>query len=129
MPTALDLATAAIIASLKKQGDLMDDGAGYKSGRAQVDGSFEVEPLARAVLRALRDPDEFMMQAGGGALAEAIGADPDDALDVELEHVLGVPFDHGTQLDSARDKLAGHATKIWQAMIDDALDDGEVDRA
>ncbi|OWQ95100.1 hypothetical protein [Sphingopyxis witflariensis] len=81
--------------------------------------------LVLLVLKAIREPNDFMRQAGGGALAEAVGNDPDEPLDVIVEQALMIPFDEEADFDPARDKLADHAIKVWQAMIDDAMDDGQ----
>jgi hypothetical protein len=63
--TPLELASAAIIEALREQGDLMDDCGAPEW--AQVDGAFRVEPLARAVLAAIREPSEAMIDAARNA--------------------------------------------------------------
>lgn len=54
--TTLERACIAIVEALRAQGDLYEDCGEPKY--AQVDGSFRVEPLARAVLEAIREADE-----------------------------------------------------------------------
>lgn len=59
--TPIELASAAIIEALREQGDLMDDCGAPEW--AQVDGAFRVEPLVRAVLKAVREPSAAMVEA------------------------------------------------------------------
>ena len=113
---------AALVAELARQGKISQTDR-HRIEVTQVTGLFRTAPLVRAVLNAVREPDEIMQRAGGGALARAIGNDPTEPLDPELEQALMIPFDPETDFDPACDKLSEHATKVWQAMLDDALDD------
>ncbi len=58
----IERAQAAVVAELFRQGDLMEAGLG-KIDMAQVDGSFRVAPLVRAVLTAMREPSDGMIEA------------------------------------------------------------------
>ena len=81
-------------------------------------------PVQAAIL-ALRDPDEFMMKAGGATLAGKFVDDPMDMLTPELERALKLESDPDSEFDSAEDRLAPYAASVWQAMIDDVLDEGD----
>lgn len=59
--TPIERAGVAIIDALREQGDLMKDCG--DPVWAQVDGAFRVEPLVRAVLRAIREPSDAMVKA------------------------------------------------------------------
>jgi len=59
--TPIERACIAVIDSLREQGDLMADCGDPEW--AQVDGAFRVEPVVRAVLKAIREPSEAMHKA------------------------------------------------------------------
>jgi len=84
--TPIDRACFTIIEALRAHGDLCDDCG--EPEYAQVEGSFEVEPVARAVLKAIREPSAQMVEAG--ALGANCGADEipaiwQDMIDVALD--------------------------------------------
>lgn len=62
--TPLERATAAVIADLRRQSEMSGCAVDDNGRLAQVDGSFQVEPLVRAVLEAIREPSAMMFQAG-----------------------------------------------------------------
>lgn len=77
--TPLERACAAIIDALRAQGDLMEECGAPEW--AQVDGAFRVEPVVRAVLAAIREPEADAM-AAMLACALADSAAPDGYADV-----------------------------------------------
>ncbi|USA40214.1 hypothetical protein NCF86_03395 [Pelagerythrobacter marinus] len=95
MTPIIERACVAIIEALRKQGDLCDDCG--EPEYAQVEGSFEVEPVARAVLQAIRVPTEAMVE-----IAANQGVWDDD---------MNIPPSQA-------------AEEVWQAMIDAALKEG-----
>lgn len=58
--TPIERACIAVIDNLREQGDLMADCGDPEW--AQVDGAFRVEPVVRAVLKAIREPNEAMIE-------------------------------------------------------------------
>lgn len=67
----IDLAVAAAIAELHRQAEISGCTTEDNGSSAQVDGSFEVEPLVRAVIAAIREPSQPLIEAGMG-----VGIDP-----------------------------------------------------
>lgn len=63
--TPVDRAVAALIADLHRQEEKSGCVADDNGSLAQVDGSFAIEPLVRAVLAAIREPSDGMTTAGG----------------------------------------------------------------
>lgn len=58
----IDNAVAAVIAALHHQGEITGNTAQDDGRLVQVDGSFAVEPLVRAILKAIREPSEAMLE-------------------------------------------------------------------
>jgi hypothetical protein len=61
----IDRAVAALIADLHRREETFGCVAEDNGSLAQVDGSFKVEPLVRAVILALREPSAIMSAVGG----------------------------------------------------------------
>jgi len=93
--TPIERACVAIIEALRAQGNLCDDCG--EPEYAQVEGSFEVEPVARAVLQAIREPSGGMKSSTWIKL--------------------------GDYSISTEDQRALAAADVWRAMIDAALEE------
>ncbi|APR52020.1 hypothetical protein CA223_06655 [Sphingomonas koreensis] len=63
--TPIELATRALIDELHRQGKMRGVAVEDNGTTAQVDGSFPVEPLVRAVVAAIREPTVDMTVIGG----------------------------------------------------------------
>jgi len=63
--TPIARAVAALIGDLHRQEEASGCVAEDNGSLAQVDGSFKVEPLVRAVILAMREPSAIMSEAGG----------------------------------------------------------------
>lgn len=95
--TPIERACIAVIDNLREQGDLMADCGDPEW--AQVDGAFRVEPVVRAVMRAVRDIDLATQD------------------DVEVNMLV-----NGTAVLPEHDEaLQADALACWQAMIDAVL--------
>ena len=65
-----------VVSEMQRQADAENAGRAGKidhgtiesvNGRASLDGEFHVEDLVRAILTAMRDPTEAMVEAGNGS--------------------------------------------------------------
>lgn len=59
----IDVAVQAAITELHRQGEAKGITTEDNGAFAQIDGSFEIEPLVRAVIEAIRIPSPAMMDA------------------------------------------------------------------
>lgn len=71
--TIIQRATAAAIAELHRQAETSSCATSDDGRLAQVDGSFEVEPLVRAVLTAIREPSTAMDRAAAECESSYVG--------------------------------------------------------
>ena len=99
--TPIDRATAALIAELRRQGEARGVVVEDNGSSAQIDGSFLVEPLVRAVIAAIREPSEAQRSRGLVALKMAVGS-PD--------------YDYAPHQNDA--------AEVFTDMIDALLEDG-----
>lgn len=93
--TPIERATRALIDELHRQGEARGVTVEDNGKSAQVDGAFPVEPLCRAVIAAIREPGEGMLDAG----SEVINA----------------------CIEQGEPTIAADAA--WQAMLDKLLED------
>ena len=108
MSEIVERAVAAAKAELRRQADADPGCLWVGDGSSEViDGEVEFGPLVRAVIVALREPTEVMMNAAEPAFRH-------------VNSMLGVAHAHGQQLqwDDGKPPL----WFAWQAMIDKILE-------
>ena len=75
--TLIERATQAAIAELHRQSNRTGCTTEDNGRWAQVDGSFEVEPVVRAIIAAIRQPSAAMERAWLGSGVESVSAKRD----------------------------------------------------
>jgi hypothetical protein len=71
--TPLERAAEALVADLQRQAETSGCTVASDGPYAQVDGSFQVEPLILAVLTAIREPSEAMDRAAAECESSYVG--------------------------------------------------------
>lgn len=86
--------------------------------------SKDYPAMVCAVLTALREPSEAMLNEGGVAMTKT-WTDPWDELGLEMTDILALPDAPDTELLEACMHVAPHVKSTWQAMIDAVLTGAE----
>lgn len=97
----------------------------YHHARGKLRPSYqEALDQARAVVQAIREPDDKIADRGAISIANQF-TDPFDVLSPEEEEALGLVVDGDDAYLSASERLRPYVIEAWQTMIDAMLAEGE----